>query len=354
MTVHLFNPSHDEALASFSPYYYPCRAARKMEDDLSLLPVLWAAPGDYVLTNRLSDEAVVAAEYFGVRLAPITRPIPKIWTNAMQICPWGWDPLVVRRLRKLGAPEEKLPSLSELSRIRQLSARETTAILLPRLNNRLSELGIPVCGVAKVATSEAEVERLAEIMGRVMIKALWSCSGRGVFPLFEGDTSGRNRLRRLLREQGGVAVEPLMHPVENFALEYDVKPSGMVDFLGPSLFITRPGGGYVANLSRPIDQLSDQLDERLSPIAGKGAQSLIARVIGEELSIWLAGRYCGPLGVDLMIVREEEIMRIVPCVEVNLRRTMGHAALALSRLEESKEVKIARLSALSLANVFAF
>lgn len=44
------------------------------------------------------------------------------------------------------------------------------------------------------------------------------------------------------------------------------------------------------------------------------------------------GRYKGPFGVDMMIVAcgDQNGFLLHPCVEINLRRTMGHVALALS------------------------
>jgi hypothetical protein len=44
--------------------------------------------------------------------------------------------------------------------------------------------------------------------------------------------------------------------------------------------------------------------------------------------------YKGPFGVDMMVVAREECngFMLHPCVEINLRRTMGHVALHLSNL----------------------
>ena len=47
-TLHVFNPSHDEALAAGTPYYYPSVIARKLASAWALLPALWANKGDVV------------------------------------------------------------------------------------------------------------------------------------------------------------------------------------------------------------------------------------------------------------------------------------------------------------------
>ena len=47
----------------------------------------------------------------------------------------------------------------------------------------------------------------------------------------------------------------------------------------------------------------------------------------------LKGSYTGPFGVDMMVVAREDQQGfwLHPCVEINLRRTMGHVALSLTR-----------------------
>ncbi|MBQ2179413.1 MAG: hypothetical protein II450_03295, partial [Prevotella sp.] len=53
------------------------------------------------------------------------------------------------------------------------------------------------------------------------------------------------------------------------------------------------------------------------------------------------GTYQGPFGIDMMIVRNDpqlstKISQLLlhPCVEINLRRTMGHVALSLSPADD--------------------
>jgi len=40
--------------------------------------------------------------------------------------------------------------------------------------------------------------------------------------------------------------------------------------------------------------------------------------------------YRGPFGLDMMVVKGDGGFLLHPCVEINLRRTMGHVALLLS------------------------
>ena len=40
------------------------------------------------------------------------------------------------------------------------------------------------------------------------------------------------------------------------------------------------------------------------------------------------------LGIDMMVVKENGLRKLHPCVEINLRRTMGHVALAMSPTDD--------------------
>ncbi|MBQ2332508.1 MAG: hypothetical protein II380_00965, partial [Prevotella sp.] len=49
----------------------------------------------------------------------------------------------------------------------------------------------------------------------------------------------------------------------------------------------------------------------------------------KQMKEYLQDTYWGPFGVDMMVVNDESHYRLHPCVELNLRRTMGHVALSL-------------------------
>lgn len=55
MTLHIFNPENDLALACPSPHFIPPASARQMADDLSALPVWWAMRGDAVCVASVKE-----------------------------------------------------------------------------------------------------------------------------------------------------------------------------------------------------------------------------------------------------------------------------------------------------------
>ncbi len=335
--LHIFNPSHDEALAANSPHYYPSGIARKLAAEWGTLPAVWAAAGDAVW---LPDEAALPAD-----VPPLWRDKVRFvhrgdmnaafWQSIDRIEPWGWDRLVCQQLRKAGAPDSLLPTEIELDVYRALSSRRTTTAVLPLLRKALSDRGVTTVGGSYVAECMDDFELLADqcaaaehATGKVVAKSLWSCSGRGVFVIdgpMSASTSGR--VKRLLREQGGIEVEPHYCGVLNFALEFNVLHDGSVRYAGLSLFDTTETGGYTGNTLAPQAALERVLARQFDGL------NILKEICSAVLSQHIAARYEGPLGVDMMLVKTDKGIMLHPCIEVNLRRTMGYVALDVARAE---------------------
>ena len=73
--------------------------------------------------------------------------------------------------------------------------------------------------------------------------------------------------------------------------------------------------------------LAGHLSEALRP-----ALPVVGRVVADVLRGYIGGRYTGVMGVDMMLVRTADGWALHPCVELNLRRTMGMVALGLRRV----------------------
>lgn len=321
-TLHIFNPSHDEALAFGRADYCPSRAARRLGALLSDLPRWWAATGDEVL--RLP-------ETMNLDLVP-----PLDWSRIDRIDPWGWDAHIVGVLQRLGAPERLLPDAHRLTHIRSLSSRQSTTHLLHVLNHQVLPAGV-LQGKSWWCKTLAEVKSaLAQCPDEAMIKLPWSSSGRGVFPCTSGlPTPLLMRIEKAIGRQGAVEVQPRYERLADGALEFQARSDGRVVYLGPSLFVTTAGGAYcgqrvtapaalehdfLALWQRSCPHLISTLD-----VAQRSFTALVA-LLEQQLSRLLQGRYEGPLGIDVLFTP----VGLHPCIEINLRRTMGHVALAMA------------------------
>lgn len=350
MTLHIFNPEHDIALASGLENFTAPHAGRQLRHDLGFLPALWAAADDCVLVEdvelahaSLKRVAVAAKKYLGVRRPKVEGLRSKVEGLRLDaVEPWGWDAALRGRLRRMGVAEELLPGDEQLQLIRELSHRRTSARLLQRLAD--DGLATAVSKMPTECRSAEEVEAaLAESPkdptsalplrgeGSAVMKAPWSSSGRGVrfvtpsTQLHASSSPLLGWLRGVLERQGSVMVEPYYNKVKDFGMEFEAGADGVVSYCGLSLFHTANGaytGNIVATEQRKREMMSRYLSMELLDRVGE--------CICQHLTDMLQGRYQGPLGVDMMVVSADNGFLLHPCVEINLRRTMGHAALALS------------------------
>lgn len=322
MTLHIFNPEHDIALAANLANFTAPHAGRQLRADLDFLPALWAQEGDQVLVEN-PDHAAKQWKRLVSRLVPKKETgcfshgnklfLP--WKQAVSakgttgIEPWGWDLAMKAMLKRNGIAEALLPSDAVLEHIRQLSHRRTSASLLPLLQME------GTVGEAYECSTESEVEDMRARYGQLVLKAPWSSSGRGV--RFDDK---KEWVRHVIQRQGSVMVEPFYRKVKDFGMEFSVA-NGIIRYEGLSLFVTRHGA-YIGNMIAAECVKRQALSRYVS-------LDLLDRVRDLVISRLDLSGYEGPFGIDMMIVKGGLLH---PCVEINLRRTMGHVALALQQL----------------------
>ncbi len=323
MKLHIFNPEHDLALAAHLSQFTAPHAGRQLRSDLAFIPALWADEGDLILVDDI-DNALDKVRHLGVTLAEKVEFITKPQLQHMlktefidSVHPWGWNLALKHELLRLGVPEIMLPTDELLNKVRALSSRQWAAEHLQK-------------GVT-YATDYPSVKELVLQHGKVVVKAPWSSSGRGVKYVSSADfkTAGdypvfERWVANVIYHQGGVTVEPYYNKVKDFGMEFEMK-DGKVEYRGLSLFQTIKSA-YSGNLLCSEEEKVEQL----KPYVSENQLAAIKAHIIEVLEPVLKNVYSGPFGVDMMISAEEEGYRVVPCIELNLRRTMGHVAIDLA------------------------
>ena len=224
--------------------------------------------------------------------------------------PWGWDLALRALLKRSGVGEQLLPTDGKLERIRLLSHRRTSARLLPLLQTD------GTIGEAYECTTTEQVAALKEQYGQVVVKAPWSSSGRGV--RFDENAAW---VSNVIARQGSVMVEPYYNKVKDFGMEFESTDQG-IRYVGLSLFHTR-NGAYTGN----ILATEQAKRERMGRYVSLDLLDTVSQQVAQQLDL---GDYRGPFGIDMMVVRGDDGFLLHPCVEINLRRTMGHVALSLS------------------------
>jgi hypothetical protein len=333
MTLHIFNPGHDIALAANIENFTVPHAARQLHHDLGFLPSLWASPGDMVLVDdpeaaieSLRRMAISAKRYLGLVVNERIDFSPVV-SHSTEVDPWGWNLALRARLRRQGVVSDIMPNDRQLQDIRNLSHRRTAAQMLRILIDDPALLPVECTTLDEVTASIGR-------FGRAVIKAPWSSSGRGIrFVSDESKVTGdepethhlRGWLHNVLERQGSVMVEPYYDKVKDFGMEFIAMADGSVEYCGLSLFHTA-NGAYTGNILATENSKREMLGRYISLDAIDQAKETICHHLADIVQ----DRYQGPLGVDMMVVSKNNNLALHPCVEINLRRTMGHAALALT------------------------
>ncbi len=330
MKLHIFNPDHDLALASNKSSYVAPHAARELRHDLAFIPSLWADEGDYVLVDDV-DAANECARHLAKRVHKVKyvtfADLRNIQPSAdFEISPWGWDKAICHQLEKANHElADFMPSADQLSEIRQLSSRKFAAEnVLPRL----VELDQMIVGESYFYNGSTDelAERLSASSQDHVLKSPWSSSGRGVkFVQSNNVEHSLGWISNIISAQGGVMVEPYFNKIKDFGMEFVADEKG-VRYCGLSLFQTSRSA-YTGNLLATEEVKFKILKRYVNIELLTKVRSSLEEILTKELQ----GKYVGPLGVDMMIIAlSDGSVALHPCVEINLRRTMGHVALALS------------------------
>ncbi|MDE7154482.1 MAG: hypothetical protein K2O00_08615 [Muribaculaceae bacterium] len=318
-TLYLFNPENDLALGSGHSNYFPPRNALELRRSGAMLPLWYASGDDKVLTDSLppAEWFETITEAFGLGASPVLAADPSI----ERCSPWGWSSYVRSQFLKAGVNTHCLPDEKRLERIRELSHRRSSVAILQALRER----GLYKGELPAVVTEVDEVKRMLGNAGSegIYLKAPWSSTGRGVIPSssLPADTL-LTQAEGIIRHQGSAVVETGYARQLDFAMLFHKAEGGAVRYIGLSLFDT---------LSRSYSGNRLLTDDAISAIIGQYASiselDAVANALPEILNDLTGQDYAGYFGVDMMVVRDDDAGAwIHPCVEINLRMTMGVVA----------------------------
>lgn len=284
--MNLFYPSHDIALSNGVKHFNPPKAAQMLQEDLAWLEEIFSTPG------------------------------PKYSTFPYQ--PWGWDWDTRQYLhREKHIPLSQLPNDAELEAIRQLSNRRTTIQILKalRFDKKVPEY------LSSESELDAFVKDATDNGYDFILKTPWSNSGRG---LIRSSNTPPNVLRQralsTISKMGGIMAERWFNKQQDFAMLFYVGHQE-VSFLGYSLFDNEESGTYRQGYLMSNGDIEKRLgqQEQLRQLS----QQLID-LFNHLFRPFFGRPWCiGYIGVDMMILEDSSIH---PCVELNLRCTMGIVA----------------------------
>ncbi len=319
--IYIFNPENDLALAFGRAGFTPPATAWQMHLSGEALPLWYASPGDRFhsfginagwlddMRSRFGMDVDVASE-------------SEMSSGRFAAAPWGWSAYAVRLFADAGFPVSGLPDTEAVECMRQLSSRRLTMGFNTMLRDAHGiEAPVPV-----LVDSADMLRHLCE-SGTGYVKQPWSCSGRGV-----ASTAGMRtdevvrRFSGVIRRQGYVMWEAALDRIADFAMLFHCA-GGKAVFHGYSMFSTDGGGHYGGNVLATQDEIYSDIAASCPEVSLQNIREAVADVLGRLV----APEYTGPVGVDMLSYRNQDgSVRVAPCIEVNLRCTMGFVAQGFS------------------------
>ena len=326
--IHIFNPDTDYALAAGNKIYSPPAKIVAMRKSMALFPSVFARPADVImLIDDIPEKSLASSPYFNLFLSKnlkilrlhefhkFDRILSEIH-DPISVRPWGWNHTLLRLLSGAGIPDKFLKSREEIDMIRQLSHRRTSICVRKALARSLPHIHID--RTVELLTVEEGMAYAAENPG-AYFKAPWSSAGRGVVNSIELTGKGlKEWMAGCIKRQGSFMGEIGRQRSGDFASEWTCR-GGHADFLGLSVFKTSGRGRYLGNINAP----QSTLDKMIADMTPLWSQAVIEAQKNAIESI-IAPYYDGPLGIDMFATTDGNLN---PCVEINLRHTMGHATL---------------------------
>lgn len=315
--LHIFNPENDLALAYGGDIYTAPTMARRLHRDLEMLPIWIANDGDYLCVENPAQNQ----EWLETHPAlPKCRLLPcsNLQNTDAIPTPWGWSRAIRHYLKNCGLRESLMPAIEDLDIIRNLSHRRTSIALHHALSDMTQENLIPT-----ECTDYDQILTFAKLNPGCFAKAPWSSSGKGIFKVDDAEALAfKLWCQGVLRTQGSVICERGLKKILDFAIEFYASDNGEIEFKGYSVFGNDNRNsydfGYVASPEILRSMITSKINSALFDGTIEETQKALSKTIN--------GKYRGWLGVDMMLYERNGKTLINPCVELNLRTTMGAVA----------------------------
>ena len=160
------------------------------------------------------------------------------------------------------------------------------------------------------------------------LKMPWSGSGKGIYRVIDpqGDSHVHRWIDGALRRQGSLLCEVGLNRVQDFALECECH-DGITRLIGYSVFDSDFHSQFRMGRVAPMEELHQFLLNQYPDL------DKVVEKVQNALDRIVAPHYNGPLGIDMMFYRNDNgDIALNPCVEINLRMTMGMVTAAMGTL----------------------
>jgi len=277
---------------------------------LQYLPLIYAHSSDICLATTLPPKESLED------LQAVLPQLPKIATfedqfeNDHEISAWGYSRQILNWIQSKNL-EINMPNLE----------------IVKKVNSKAFSFEIsPTFDEASLANNQRELELwLDSHSGPAVFKSCFGLSGRGHFILFERTIERVKLLQVFCKNQWEqrlpVLAEPWVERCLDFSTQWEILPSGGINFLGAVTFESDDKGVYRSTLVGPTEILFKFHTEELVNHKEEAFKAL--QILYHE-------GYWGFVGIDAMIyINHQQKRALVSIVEINARKTMSQVALQL-------------------------
>ena len=330
--LHYFNPGHETAVLNASPYYTPAANQLKMQRDLAFLPAWYAgSPNDFVwIDDNLTSDFIHSTKPFtclakatGINNIAETKHL----LSGVEASPWGISPQSVKFFENLDNQYElnlQLPQWK--NEYTGLCSRQTSKKCLEFIIQSNPEIEKNI--IPEFYTTVEEIENATQTSQNLLLaKAPYSSSGRGLLWLPPGKLhrSEKQIISGILKKQLSISIENALDKQIDFALLFHSNGLGKVEFTGLSIFETNSKGVYDKNMIASQNEMQNKLKAFIDISLLEKIKNTLILFLNQTFGFV----YKGCIGVDMMIYAENNNFKLHPCIEINMRNTMGLLSLRL-------------------------
>ena len=329
--LHYFNPGHETAVLSGKVNYTPTTNVQKMQEDLALLPCWYAQPDDLTIVKNSS----IAESYSSwlskqFHLFPRTISESELHKEAdklsLEAFPWGLSPQSLHYFTRLKKKENLNLEIPEwIEKYKVLTGRQTAKTVLDLLKKDLTDMELP--GTPYFFSNLESLEKYTNThTPPFILKTPFSSSGRGLLWVYTINQKDKQWIEGAIRKQGEISIEAALNKTMDFAMEFLSDGDGKVVYKGLSIFGTLDRGAYSGNILGNKSYRESFLLEHVDKQDLEKIKDSLEKILSEVYGNY----YRGCIGVDMLLYLSNGKIQIHPCVEINMRQTMGMVALYLS------------------------
>lgn len=339
--VFYFNPTCELAVANGSFSYMPPMLLQEMERDLAILPIVFATENDFILTeNPPASEFLEKLRKVGFKIPKFASlaELESFPSNSFEtIQPWGWSPALHFKLKKIKekctAGFRASPIFSWTEDHRLLYERSSSlSFLINLLAKHYEPWMMDTSLTGNIVTSAEEIENLLKNQPGWVIKSPLSSSGRGIQIIRKPTLNQTNRqwISGVLNQQNYLIAEPFLDKIADLSFQYRIDDNAEIEFLGYSFFRTNSNGQYNGTL---INGSLDCFFQNNELIYAEEIIQKTAKILEFNLKNSIYRQYHrGYIGIDTILFKVDDKIKIQPCIEVNCRMNMGILALKLQAI----------------------